>query len=63
LKTRQSDITDQGYLFSAVIIFLGNISILLVGIPLLAEKVAVWTALRWWFNYTGEVFNRIGHLL
>src|SRR5947207_3717722 len=33
LKNRQSDITDQGYLFSAAIIFLGNVSVLLVGIP------------------------------
>lgn len=63
LHTRQSDITDQGYLFSAVIIFLGNITTLLLGIPLLAAKVGVWTALGWWFERTGEVFHRIGHLL
>src|SRR5208283_292048 len=35
LKTRQTDITSQGYLFSAVIIFLGNVSVLLFGVPLL----------------------------
>jgi hypothetical protein len=63
LKTQQTDITDQGYLFSAVVIFLGNISVLLLGIPLLAAKVGVWTALGWWFECTGEVFHRIGHLL
>lgn len=59
LKTRQTDITEQGYLFSAVIIFLGNISVLLLGIPLLAEKVAVPTALLWWMQRTGEVFHQI----
>src|SRR6266550_7896202 len=31
LQTRQTDITSQGYLFSGVIIFLGNITVLLVG--------------------------------
>src|SRR5690242_7966505 len=32
LQTKQSYITSQGYLFSAVIIFLGNVAILLFGI-------------------------------
>jgi hypothetical protein len=63
LKTRQSDITQQGYLFSAVVIYLGNISVLLLGIPLLASKVQVWTAMGWWLECTGEVFHRIGQLL
>jgi hypothetical protein len=60
LQTRQTDITQQGYLFSTVIIFLGNISVLLLGIPLLAAKVDVWTGLRWWFQCTEEVFIRLG---
>jgi hypothetical protein len=63
LKTRQSDITQQGYLFSAVVIYLGNISVLLLGIPLLASKVQLWTAMGWWLECTGEVFHRIGQLL
>jgi hypothetical protein len=63
LKTRQTDITEQGYLFSAVVIFLGNISVLLLGIPLLAAKVDVGTAFMWWFACTREVFHRIGQLL
>jgi len=62
LKTQQSDITSQGYLFSAVIIFLGNVTVLLLGIPLLAAKVDVTTALGWWFECTGEVVHRIGRL-
>jgi hypothetical protein len=63
LKTRQSDITDQGYLFSAVVIFLGNISVLLLGIPLLAAKVDVGRAFVWWFDCTREVFHRIAQLI
>ncbi len=63
LKTRQTDITDQGYLFSTVVIFIGNITVLLVGIPLLASKVGVGTALHWWFLCTSNVFWKIGHLI
>jgi hypothetical protein len=53
LQTRQTDITSQGYLFSAVIIFLGNAGLLLLGIPLLTAKVGLLNALRWWFEDTG----------
>jgi len=63
LQTRQSDITQEGYLFSAVIIFLGNVTVLLLGIPLLAAKVGLWTAIGWWFECTGEVFHWLGRLL
>ena len=52
LKSEQSDISDQGYLFSAVVIFLGNVAVLLTGIPLLAAKVDVVTALQWWGEST-----------
>jgi hypothetical protein len=57
LQTRQSDITSHGYLFSTVIIFLGNVSVLLFGIPLLTAKVGLLNALVWWFECTGEVLN------
>jgi len=63
LKTEQSDITDQGYLFSAVVIFLGNILILLLGIPLLASKVEVSTAFGWWYTCTRELVHRITQLI
>jgi hypothetical protein len=53
LQTRQTDITSQGYLFSAVIIFLGNAGLLLLGIPLLTAKVGLLNALGWWFEDTG----------
>ena len=63
LKNRQSDITEQGYLFSAVIIFLGNVTVLLIGIPLLAARVDALTALGWWMERTGEVLHRLGRML
>ena len=36
LKTRQTDITDHGYVFSASIILLGNLLVLVIAIPLLS---------------------------
>lgn len=56
LQTRQSDITSQGYLFSAVIIFLGNVMVLLLGIPLLTEKIQWFKAIGLLFSETGNVF-------
>jgi hypothetical protein len=60
LKTEQSDITEHGYVFSAVIIFLGNVGVLLLGVPLLTARVGVLTSLGWWLESTGEVFHRLG---
>jgi hypothetical protein len=59
LQTRQTDITSQGYFFSAVVIFIGNIMVLLIGIPLLTAKVDLITMFRWWFENTGELFHRV----
>lgn len=62
LQTRQSDITSQGYFFSAVIIFLGNIGVLLIGVPLLT-KVPVLSSLGWWMTESGAVLLRLrGHI-
>lgn len=63
LKTEQTDITQQGYLFSAVVIFLGNAGVLLLAIPLLAARVTVWVALGWWVGSTVEVFRGMGRML
>jgi hypothetical protein len=63
LKTRQSDITSEGYLFSAVIIFLGNIGVLLAGLPLLTARVSVMTSLGWWLHETGAVLQRLARLM
>ncbi len=62
LKTEQSDITQHGYLFSAVVIFLGNAATLLVGVPLLTAKVGVLTALGWWLESTGQVLQGLQRL-
>jgi hypothetical protein len=62
LKHSQTDISEQGYLFSAVIIFLGNVAVLLVGIPLLAPKVELLTALGWWLVCTGETLQHLGRM-
>ena len=45
LQTQQSDITSQGWLFSAVVIFLGNVCVLLFGLPLLTAKVGMLNSL------------------
>jgi hypothetical protein len=63
LKTEQSDITQQGYLFSTVIIFLGNIGVLLTGVPLLAAKVDLTTSLKWWMECTRDVLLRLKSVL
>jgi hypothetical protein len=63
LKTEQTDITQQGYLFSAVVIFLGNAGVLLLAIPLLAAQVNVLMALRWWLGCTVEVLQGMGRML
>ena len=62
LKHSQTDISEQGYLFSAVIIFLGNVAVLLVGIPLLMSRVSLLTALGWWLECTGETLDRLGRM-
>src|SRR6266699_1016714 len=63
LRTRQSDISQQGYLFSAVIIWLGNVAVLLFGVPLVTSRVGLLTALRWFLERTGEVLEWLGRLL
>ena len=57
LQTQQTDITGQGCLFSAVIIFLGNICVLLFGIPLLTANVGMLNSLDWWAEGTGLIFH------
>jgi|DewCreStandDraft_2_1066082.scaffolds.fasta_scaffold00009_215 hypothetical protein len=57
LKTEQTDITRQGWLFSAVIIYLGNVLVLLVGLPLLTARVSLGTVLAWWLEETASVWR------
>jgi hypothetical protein len=62
LKTRQTDITSQGWLFSAVIIFLGNALLLAIGVPLLTGH-GLFQALSWWVQSNDRVLHRLAHLL
>jgi hypothetical protein len=57
LKTRQTDITSQGYIFSIAIICIGNLSILLFGIPLLTQQVGLLQAAGWWLQEAGRIFS------
>src|ERR1051325_955993 len=63
LKTRQSDITQQGYLFSAVVIWLGNVATLLVGVPLLTERVSMLNSFGWVLECTGQVLHRLSRMI
>lgn len=55
LQARQTDITHEGYLFSGVVIFLGNIGVLLLGIPPLTRQLTVPTVLTWWWEASAGV--------
>ena len=63
LQTRQSDITDQGYLFSGAVIWIGNLLVLLIGIPLLTARVRLLDALAWWLDGTAHVFHWLARLV
>ena len=63
LQTQQSDITSQGYLFSAVVIFLGNVCVLMFGIPLLTMKIGLLTVCEWWFYGIGDIFHWLHRVL
>ena len=62
LQTRQSDITSQGWLFSAVVIFLGNVCVLLFGVPLLTRRPEIFKIASLWCDETGKVFLSLHHL-
>jgi hypothetical protein len=63
LKSRQSDITDQGYIFSFVVIFLGNALVLLLGIPLLTQSVTLVQAFTFWREGTWAILASFGRLI
>jgi len=62
LKTRQTDITSQGRLFSAVVIFLGNAMVLVVAIPLLSGN-DLFHALGLWLDCNHQIFHRVANML
>ncbi len=63
LQTQQSDITSQGYLFSGVVIFLGNAIILLFGIPLLTQKMTLGHAFHLWLMDISTVLHWLQKLV
>lgn len=63
LKIKQPDIVKEGYIFSAIIIFLGNMSVLLVGISTLTTKISILKALDLWFTYSFQIYHFIGKLI
>lgn len=60
LKTTQSDITEHGYVFSGVIIILGNLAVLLLAVPLLTRSPGLVEALGWWWQETLQVIEMLG---
>jgi hypothetical protein len=63
IRTRQSDIVDQGYLFSAVVIWLGNAAVLVLGIPILTGRIGILTAMGWCWINTGRLLQQLGRVL
>ena len=60
LQTRQSDITSQGWVFSGVIIFLGNAGLLLVGLPLITGQPGLGRAMGWFWSDFVQILHRLG---
>src|SRR5262249_2065628 len=47
LRIRQPDLESEGWLFSAIIVWMGNLIVLLVGIPLLTRSMNARIGLEW----------------
>ena len=57
-QTQQSDITGQGYLFSAVVIFLGNAyACCCLGFRCWTARVGLLNSLDWWLESTGLILH------
>jgi hypothetical protein len=63
LETDQTDVSGQGYVFSAAVIYLGNILVLLLGLPLLTAKVTVLAVLQWWWSELVVLAEAVRRLL
>lgn len=57
LRIRQTDITSQGHLLSAMVILLGNLLVLLLALPILTGTVQLTDALWHWADQTGRVIE------
>ena len=61
LKIEQPDIVKEGYIFSTVVILLGNICVLLIGILILSTKMNVSSSFDLWINNTFWIYHYIGN--
>jgi hypothetical protein len=59
VKIHQPDIAEEGYIFSAVVIFLGNMIVLLIGIPLLTGKINIFFVIDLWIKHSSEIYRQI----
>ena len=57
LRTRQPDLESEGWVFSAVVIWLGNALTLLIALPLLTRVMPLMKALGWAVNRIGRVLS------
>ena len=60
LRVRQPDIIGEGRIFSAVVIWLGNVLVLLVGLPSLASGTGIASAFSMAIERTGRVIAALG---
>ncbi len=63
LKIKQPDIVGEGYIFSTVVIFLGNMLVLLIGIPLLTNKISIPSSLNLWINNSIQIYQYLTNLI
>jgi hypothetical protein len=61
LRTRQPDLESEGWVFSAVFIWLGNATVLLVALPALTRVMPLWSALTLAMDRIGRMFTGIAH--
>ena len=62
LRMEQTDVTSQGYLFSAVVIFLGNVVPLLFAIPVLNHHPDIFKTCAEWCAETEKVYIALHRL-
>jgi hypothetical protein len=60
LGSAQSDLVREGTLFSLVVIWIGNVAVLVVSVPLLTTGAGVLSGLGAWLDNTGRVLLWLG---
>lgn len=63
LRSTQSDITENGYLFSFVVIWLGNLLVLVASLPLLTSTVSFSDAARALWTQTALIYTWLAILV